>query len=57
MCRGRKWTTKQGDDVYFVSLNAWRIEAEAAQDSTPFAPAAEPPVGLSSFESRTAILK
>ena len=42
-CRGRKWKNKEGKDVYFVSLNAWRIEAEAAQDSTPFA-SAEPPV-------------
>tara|TARA_Y100000592_G_scaffold63269_1_gene98657 strand:+ start:5189 stop:5566 length:378 start_codon:yes stop_codon:yes gene_type:complete len=24
--RGRKWTNKDGKDVYFVSLNAWRIE-------------------------------
>ena len=40
---GRKWTDKQGKDVYFVSVKAWRIEAEpSAPDSTPFADA-EPP--------------
>ena len=25
--RGRKWTNKDGIDKYFLSLNAWRIEA------------------------------
>ncbi len=25
-CRGRKWTNKENKDVYFVSLNAWRLE-------------------------------
>jgi len=25
---GRKWSDKQGKDVYFVSVKAWRIEAE-----------------------------
>ena len=43
--RGRKWTNKQNEDVYFVSLNAWRIEkeADAPEDSAPFADA-DPPV-------------
>lgn len=44
--RGRKWTNKEGNDVYFVSLNAWRLEkgeAPAASDA-PFPSAdAEPP--------------
>ena len=42
---GRKWVDKQGKDVYFVSVKAWRIEKEAAvpEDSTPFADA-EPPI-------------
>lgn len=46
--RGRKWTNKQNEDVYFVSLNAWRLERESAAAPTavdaPF-PAAdtEPP--------------
>lgn len=25
--RGRKWTNKEGEDVYFISLNAWRIDS------------------------------
>ena len=28
--RGRKWTNKEGKDMYFVSLNAWRLEAATA---------------------------
>ena len=27
--RGRKWTNPKGEDVYFVSLNAWRIESKS----------------------------
>lgn len=45
--RGRKWTNKQGEDVYFVSLNAWRLEKGAetpAATDVPFPSAdAEPP--------------
>lgn len=45
--RGRKWTNKQGEDVYFVSVNAWRLEKEVtapASTDVPFPAAdAEPP--------------
>ena len=42
---GRKWNDKQGKDVYFVSVKAWRIEkeADAPEDSAPFSDA-DPPV-------------
>jgi hypothetical protein len=45
--RGRKWTNKENKDVYFVSVNAWRLEkgseTPAAADA-PFPSAdAEPP--------------
>ena len=40
-CRGRKWTNKQGKDVYFVSLSAWRLESAGGTET--FAAAAEPP--------------
>ena len=39
--RGNKWTNKDGKDVYFVSLNAWRLESAGGTDT--FAAAAEPP--------------
>lgn len=45
-CRGRKWTNKQGETVYFVSLNAWRLEAvEGAETPTATSgpPSSEPP--------------
>lgn len=29
--RGRKWTNKEGKDTYFVTLNAWRVEAVTQQ--------------------------
>ena len=38
-CRGRKWTNKQGKDVYFVSLNAWRLESAGVENFE----GAEPP--------------
>ncbi|MFK7798588.1 MAG: DUF3127 domain-containing protein [Aureispira sp.] len=45
--RGRKWTSKDGEDKYFVSLNAWRLEKETAAPpaaDAPFPTAdAEPP--------------
>lgn len=45
--RGRKWTSPQGEDRYFVTLNAWRLEKEAAAPQQPDAPFptadAEPP--------------
>lgn len=45
--RGRKWTNKQGEDVYFVSVNAWRLEKDVATPASadvPFPAAdAEPP--------------
>lgn len=44
--RGRKWTNKENKDVYFVSVNAWRIDSleSAASNDTPFPSAdAEPP--------------
>lgn len=40
--RGRKWTDKQGKDVYFVTLQAWRLES--VQGSTqPATVGSEPP--------------
>jgi len=39
--RGNKWTNKQGKDVYFVSLTAWRLESSGGTET--FAAAAEPP--------------
>jgi hypothetical protein len=43
--RGRKWTNKEGKDVYFVSINAWRIDGKGNETSSqPFPSAdAEPP--------------
>jgi len=45
--RGRKWTNKENKDVYFVSMNAWRLEKGAETPATtdvPFPSAdAEPP--------------
>ncbi|CAA6820766.1 MAG: Unknown protein [uncultured Aureispira sp.] len=44
--RGRKWTNKEGKDVYFVSVNAWRLEKGEAPPTAdaPFPSAdAEPP--------------
>ncbi len=45
--RGRKWTNKEGEDKYFVSLNAWRLEKQAAAPKAADAPFptadAEPP--------------
>lgn len=41
--RGRKWTNKEGKDMYFVSLNAWRIEKlETANESIPPSQSNEP---------------
>ena len=37
--RGREWTNKNNEVVYFVSLNAWKIEAdepEPVPDDLPF---------------------
>ena len=45
--RGRKWTNKQNEDVYFVSVNAWRLEAvkgASNDNSSSMPPAEEPPV-------------
>jgi hypothetical protein len=44
--RGRKWTNKENKDVYFVSVNAWRLEAVkgASNDNSSSMPTdAEPP--------------
>lgn len=45
--RGRKWTNKENKDVYFVSVNAWRLEKSAAAPAATDAPFpsadAEPP--------------
>ena len=42
--RGRKWTNKQGKDVYFVSLNAWRLESAGGTEDDSFPQAqCEPP--------------
>jgi hypothetical protein len=38
--RGRAWKNKQGEDVYFVSLNAWRLEKGEEGATQPV----EPPV-------------
>jgi len=45
--RGRKWTSPKGDDKYFVSLNAWRIEGQSAATESNVPPPTEddvPPV-------------
>ena len=31
--RGRKWTSPQGEDKYFNSLDAWRVDAVANEES------------------------
>lgn len=31
--RGRKWTNKEGKDSYFISLQAWRLEGDAASST------------------------
>lgn len=36
--RGRKWTNKDNKDVYFVSLNAWRIEGQSNNNANGSAP-------------------
>jgi len=42
--RGRKWTNRENEDVYFISANAWRLEAlnTAPTQSAP-TPESEPP--------------
>ena len=30
--KGRKWTNQQGEDKYFNTLQAWRIDLEAQQE-------------------------
>ncbi len=47
--RGRKWTNKENKDVYFVSLNAWRLEGGSAASATNHA-AAEPPISEEEME-------
>jgi len=32
--RGRKWTSPQGEDKYFNSLDAWRVDAVASDQTT-----------------------
>ena len=44
--RGRAWENKQGKTVYFVSVNAWRLEAVKGANegnSSSMPPAEEPP--------------
>ena len=42
--RGRKWTNPQGQEVYFNTLSAWRIDhAQAAANAQPFNQAAPQP--------------
>jgi hypothetical protein len=36
--QGRKWTSPQGEDKYFTTLQAWRIVTDPADASTPGAP-------------------
>ncbi len=33
--RGRKWTNPKGEEVYFVSLNAWRLENVGSSAAAP----------------------
>lgn len=48
--RGRKWTNKEGQDKYFVSLHAWRLEKiGAAPATTAPKPAPTPPSGDNLF--------
>ena len=42
--RGRAWQNKQGETVYFNTINAWRLEADTSQQySGQDAPPAEEP--------------
>jgi hypothetical protein len=43
--RGRKWTNKENKDVYFVSVNAWRLEAVKGASNEPPEQYATPPTG------------
>lgn len=36
--RGRKWTNPKGEDVYFNTLQAWRIERTSGTQNSPAAP-------------------
>lgn len=38
--RGREWTNPQGEVRYFNSIQGWRIEKNATENSTPSASAA-----------------
>lgn len=41
--RGREWTSPQGEIKYFMSLDAWRIQAVVAEaPPTPSAPSSSP---------------
>lgn len=49
--RGRKWTNKQGEDVYFNTLQAWRLESATNEQYSGVQPpfretAEEPPVNF-----------
>lgn len=48
--RGRKWTNKEGQNKYFVSLHPWRLEkVGAAPTTTATKPVPTPPSGGNSF--------
>jgi hypothetical protein len=43
--RGRRWTNKENKDVYFVSVNAWRLEAVKGAGDEPPEQYTTPPTG------------
>lgn len=40
--RGREWTNQEGKEVYFTTLNAWRLEGQPQAPASTPAPAQEP---------------
>lgn len=45
--RGRAWTNQKGKEVYFTTLNAWRLEGQAqAPASTPAPTPESEPAGV-----------
>jgi hypothetical protein len=43
--QGRKWKNKENKDVYFVSVNAWRLEAVKGASNEPPEQYTIPPTG------------
>ena len=43
--RGRKWTNKEGKDIYFVTLQAWRMQVLGSSDIPQMTADEAPPYG------------